>query len=206
MGIKLTLSSLALGAVIVPASSQVCTIRAEAPATVQPGETFELHLWASFAGESWVEGESVIAGFGFDVLGSGSIEAVSAAIIDPWAAQFGNSGVADGTNVHGISGGQLPLHVVLPPPETYNYDHPAHMFIIEVVAGNEGTMVFEPGNPNVNGALSFYPNLFEGAPVIAPNDPGTILEMIGTTTRIVPAPSGALLSAFFAGRWQRRRR
>jgi hypothetical protein len=186
-----------------PAFGQVFTIWAEAPETVTLGETYTVEFWGSVEGEPWVDGVSALAGFGIDALGSGNVASVTTASIADWAVGFGREGVVNGIDVEAVSGGQLPL-IVFPPD--FNWDNPSILFTIEVTATSvPGSITYVPGNPNINGGLSFYPDSFDGVSIVAPNDQGTTLVLVGATTRVVPAPVtlGAFGFLACARRWRR---
>lgn len=192
------------------ADPHVFTIFAQAPATALPGETITVEIWGQVQSPVWVDGGSLLAGFGIDVLGSGAISNVAMGEISWWAAGFGTNGVVVGTNVIGTSGGQLARlwwwgdHCWFPP--CWEYGNPALLFTIEARAGLEGSMTFTPANPNVNGGLSFYPIHTDGASIIGPNDAGTSLHTIGATTIIIPTPASVLVGAGAAVLMSRRRR
>ncbi len=188
-------TALAALALASTAWGQVFTIWAEAPEAVNPGETYTVEFWGSVEGDPWVDGVSALAGFGVDALGSGPVASVTTATIADWASDFGMEGQVTGIDVLAISGGQYSLIVFQP---DFNWDNPSILFTIEVAASNApGLITYVPGNPNVNGGLSFYPDSQDSASIAAPNDSGTMLVLIGATTQIVPAP--ATLGLVFAG-------
>jgi hypothetical protein len=205
MNAVLKIAGLSVFAFSSPAFGQVFTIWAEAPEAVNPGETFAVEFWGSVVGDPWVDGTSALAGFGIDALGSGNVANVTVATVADWAADLGTEGVVSGNDVHAISGGQFPLLLFQP---DFNWDNPSILFTIEVTATHvSGSISYTPGNPNINGGLSFYPDSFDASSIIAPNDPGTTLVLVGATTRIVPAP--AAIGLVLAGLWcpgRRRRR
>ncbi|RMH09885.1 MAG: hypothetical protein D6695_12370 [Planctomycetota bacterium] len=185
------------------ALAQDFVIAASAPAAVNPGETYTVEFWGSVSGAPFVDGVSAIAGFGVDALGSGSVASVTDANIAAWAAGFGVSGVVMGSDVVGISGGQLANIFNLNPG--IDLSNPILLFSIDVTAGASGSITYVAGNPNVNGGLAFYPDSTQGASVVAPNDAGTTLTFIEATTTIIPAPASLALLGL-GGLVARRRR
>ncbi len=87
------------------ADPHVFTISAQAPATALPGETIAVEIWGQVQSPLWVQGTSMVAGFGIDVFGSGAISNVEMGQISEWAARFGTNGIVQGFNVVGTSGG-----------------------------------------------------------------------------------------------------
>lgn len=155
--------------------------------------TYTLEVWARFESPLWVDGESMIAGFGIDILnvGGGSfVGGVSNVRIEDWAISFGIVGAIVGNDIVGISGGQLPSGWVdpqdpPPPPPAINR---LFTFDFTTAAGPLGAISFSPAHPNPNGGLSFYPDGRHGASIIFPNTPGTQLHLDGWTST-VPSPS-----------------
>ncbi len=196
---------LPLFAIATQASGQVFTIWAEAPETVNPGETFTVEFWGSAEGDPWADGTSAMAGFGIDARGSGNVANVTAATIADWAVGFGTVGTVQGIDVNGIAGGQLPNIFWINP--NINMNNPLMLFSIEVWASAiPGSITYVPDNPSANGGLSFYPDSEDGNAIIAPNDPGTTLVLVGATTRIVPTPAALAVFGFTALTACRRRR
>jgi hypothetical protein len=208
MNMDLRTLALAVVAIASPAWGQVFTIWAEAPETVNPGETYTVEFWGAVEGDPWVDGTSAIAGFGISAIateGSGLVVTNHGSVISNWAAGFGTNGTVVGSDLFDTSGGQLAaLFGGFPPPDPSN---PILLFTFDVTVGDlAGAVTYTPDGPNVNGGLSFYPDGQDGYTIIAPNDPGTTLVLVGATTRVVPAP--ATLGLVFAGLWRpgRRRR
>jgi hypothetical protein len=207
---KATLSILILPlfTLTMPAAGQVFTIWAEAPEAVNPGETYTVEFWGSVDDDSWVDGTSAMAGFGINAIateGAGLVVLNHGSVIADWAAGFGTDGTVVGPDLLGTSGGQLPT--LFGDGYVPDLTHPMMLFAFEVtVADTAGSVTYTPDGPNVNGGLSFYPVYDDSNSVIAPNDPGTTLVLVGATTRVVPAP--ATLGLVFAGLWRpgRRRR
>jgi len=186
------------------ATAQDFTITAVAPAEVNEGEFYTVEFWGAVSGASFVDGLSAIAGFGVDAMGSGNIASVSVATGVDWNLGFFVEGVVNGSNVEGISGGQLAnLFGILNP--AIDLSNPIMLFTIQVEAGTVGTATYVAGNPNINGGLSFYPDNQDGASIVAPNDAGTTLTMIAATTNIVPAPASLALLGLGALVARRRR-
>jgi hypothetical protein len=183
-----------------PALGQVFTIWADAPEAVNPGETYTVEFWGRVEGDPWVDGISAMAGFGINAIatqGAGLVVVNHGSVIAEWAAGFGTNGTVVGSDLFDTSGGQLAaLFGGFPPPDPSN---PILLFTFDVTVGDlAGSVTYTPDGPNVNGGLSFYPDGQDGYTIIAPNDPGTTLVLVGATTRIVPVP--ATLGAFgFAG-------
>jgi hypothetical protein len=179
-----TVSSLAGGAL-----AQDFEIALVAPMTVGMGETYTVEAWGSVTGDPWVDGTSAMAGFGFDVIGSGNAASISTATFPLWSRGFSVEGTVDGISVHGVSGGQLAnLFGTLNP--NLSLSNPILLFTVEVTAAEmRGVITYTPENLNINGGLSFYPDSTDGVSIIAPNDPGTTLTLAGVTTRVVPAPA-----------------
>ncbi|MBX3323734.1 MAG: hypothetical protein KF757_12165 [Phycisphaeraceae bacterium] len=189
------------------ADPHVFTIYAQAPATALPGETITVEIWGQVHSPLWVQGTSMVAGFGIDVLGTGAISNVAMGEFAWWAERFGTNGTVSGTNVLGTSGGQLWLlfgDCWFPP--CWEYGNPVLLFTIEARAGLEGSMTFTPANPNINGGMSFYPVDTDGASIVGPNDAGTSLHTISATTIIIPTPATVLVGAGAAILLSRRRR
>ncbi len=189
------------------ASAQDFSIDMVAPATVAQGGTYTVEVWGSVSGGSFVDGVSAMAGFGIDALatgGAGLVAGTSAGVVSGWAAGFGNEGVVNGADINGVSGGQIANIFNLNPG--IDLSNPILLFTFDVTAGNEvGDITYTPGNPNVNGALSYYPSSTDGASVIAPNDDGTTITYNGATTSVVPAPASLALLGL-GGLVARRRR
>jgi uncharacterized protein (TIGR03382 family) len=196
---------LMLGATASTALGQVFTIWAEAPDAVNLGETYTVEFWGSVEGDPWVDGQSAVAGFGIDAIGSGDVVGVSPATIADWAVLLGSAGNVLGSHVHDIMGGQLPNIFWINPD--INMNNPVSLFTIEVTAANApGSITYTPSNPNEIGGLSFYPSSDDGAAIIAPNAPGTTLVLTGVTTAIIPAPATLAfvgLAGLVAGRRRR---
>ncbi len=196
---------LMLAALASPAMGQVFTIWAETPETVNPGETYTVEFWGSVEGDPWVDGISAIAGFGISAIATegGSLVVINhGSVISDWAAGFGTNGTVVGSDLFDTSGGQLAaIFGGLPPPDPTN---PILLFTFDVTVGNlAGSVTYTPDGPNVNGGLSFYPDGQDGYSIIAPNDPGTTLVLIGATTQVVPGPATLLalgLAGFAASR------
>lgn len=167
------------------------TIWAEAPETVLAGETFTVEFWGAVDSPVFVQGESTMAGFHIDAIGSGSVESVGYADIEPWAEQFAGGGTIEGASLVGVTGGWG--YSVIAPPLIFNFDNPIRLFTFEVTAGESGSITYTPGHPHPAGGLAFYPIYTNGASITAPNDPNTSLALIGATTRIVPAPTSIML-------------
>ncbi|MBX3323735.1 MAG: hypothetical protein KF757_12170 [Phycisphaeraceae bacterium] len=191
------------------ADPHVFTIYAQAPATALPGESITVEIWGQVQSPQWVQGTSMIAGFGIDVLGTGEISNVEMGQISEWAAGFGINGFVQGFNVVGTSGGQL--------HDGHWGDcwigdcegdrgNPILLFTILATAGEWGEMVFTPGNPNINGGLSFYPSWDDGLSIIGPNDAGTSLVLLSATVLIVPGPGVLVGSVLGLALMARRKR
>jgi hypothetical protein len=207
MNAVLKIAGLSVFAFASPALGQVFTIWAEAPEAVNPGETYTVEFWGSVDDDSWVDGTSAMAGFGIDAVaseGAGLVATNHGSVISDWAAGFGLDGTVVGADLFDVSGGQLANlfgDVYVP-----DLTHPILLFTFDVTVGDTvGSVTYTPEGPNINGGLSFYPDSQDGASIIAPNDSGTTLVLVGATTRIVPAPAAFGL-AVFAGLAPCRRR
>jgi hypothetical protein len=189
-------SILALGisALCAPAFGQVFKIWAEAPDSVISGDTYTVEFWGSVAGDNWYQGISGFAGFSIDAVSAGDIAQVTTASIAQWASNFGTEGTVNGAAVEGISGGQLPNGFGTEP--FADLSNPIVLFTIEVTAGSNGAITYTPSNPGVYGGLSYYPDAWDGYLIVAPDDPGTTLLLVGATTRVVPAPAAVGLVGF----------
>lgn len=190
------------------ASAQDFEISMVAPESVGFGATYTVEVWGSVSGGSWVTGTSAIAGFGIDAIATDGASLVTnnaGSVIEGWAAGFGTDGTVIGADLVNTSGGQLAnLFDFLNP--NIDLSNPIRLFTFDVTVGNAaGSVTYTPANPNINGALSYYPLSNDGASVIAPNDAGTTLSLVGATTRIVPAPASLALLGL-GGLVARRRR
>lgn len=192
------------------ASGQVFTIWAEAPATVERGETYTVEFWASIVGEPWVEGTSAMAGFAVDAYateGSNLVALNHGSVIADWAVGFGTNGMVVGADLIGTSGGQLAALFGCPDFFCPDLSNPMPLFSFDVtVADERGTITYTPGGMNWNGVLAFYPHFTDGFSIAAPNDAGTTLVFQSVTTRIVPSPGVCALLAASMGALARRRR
>ena len=174
-----------------------------------PNTTYTLEVWGRIESPVYVEGVSMVAGFGIDVLnlaGADSIASVSNVRIEFWAEQFGTLGIVAGYNVLGTSGGQLPFGIVFPPyPPDVRNPIPLFTFDFTTASGPLDEISFTAANPNINGGLFFYPNMWDGASIVAPNDTNTALHLSGWTS-VVPAPGSAILGLVAVGYGLGRRR
>ncbi len=181
------------------ASGQVFTIWAEAPEAVNPGETYTVEFWGSIEGPEFIDGFSAMAGFGINAIATegGSLVVVNhGSVISDWAAGLGTDGTVVGPDLYGTSGGQLSNGIFVNP--NINMNNPIVLFTFDVTVGDmAGAVTYTPDGPNVLGGLSFYPDSQDFGYIVAPNDPGTTLLLVGATTRIVPAP--ATLGVVIAG-------
>jgi hypothetical protein len=192
-------SALLLALLASPALGQVFTIWAEAPEAVNPGETYTVEFWGSVEGPEFIQGTSAMAGFGISAIateGSSLVVINHGSVISEWAVGFGIDGTVVGSDLFDTSGGQL---AALFGGWLADMTHPIMLFTFDVTVGDTaGSVTYTPDGPNVNGGLSFYPDSEDGYSIVAPNDQGTTLVLVGATTRIVPAP--ATLGIFgFAG-------
>jgi len=183
----LVVVGLAMIASVAGGQSHRFTIWAEAPETVLAGETFTVEFWGSVESPAFIEGESTMAGFLCDAIGSGSVASIDHANIEPWAEQYANGGTIAGASLLGVTGGWY--RSVIAPPLIFNFDNPIRLFTFEVAAGASGSITYTPGQSHPLGALAFYPSYTNGASITAPYDADTSLTLLGATTRIVPAPT-----------------
>jgi MYXO-CTERM domain-containing protein len=190
------------------ASAQDFEISMVAPESVATNSTYTVEVWGTVSGGSWVDGVSAMAGFGIDAIateGASLVTANGGSVLSGWASGFGTDGTVNGADLEGTSGGQLAnLFGILNPGIDMN--NPILLFTFDVSVGAAGgSVTYTPANPNVNGGLSYYPDSEDGASVIAPNDSGTTLSLVGATTRVVPAPASLALLGL-GGLVARRRR
>lgn len=170
--------------------------------------TYTLEVWGRVESPLYVDGQSMIAGFGIDILNTGggpSVASVSNVRIDDWATNFGTIGIILGNDILGTSGGQLPSWVdpQEPPPPPLN---PIRLFTFDftTASGPLGEIGFSPANPNPNGGFSFYPHMLNGASIIIPNSPDTELHLEGWTST-VPSPGGVMALTVLGLNGRRRR-
>ncbi len=205
---KNTIAIAVVAGLAAAASAQDFEISMVAPESVMTDSTYTVEVWGSVTGGSWVDGFSAMAGFGIDAIateGAGLVTANGGSVITDWASGFGTDGTVSGADLLGTSGGQLAnLFGILNP--AIDMSNPILLFTFDVTVGSTaGSVTYTPANPNVNGALSYYPDSQDGASVIAPNDQGTTLTLLGATTRVVPAPASLALLGL-GGLVARRRR
>jgi hypothetical protein len=207
MSMHLRTVALVVVAIASPVWGQVFTIWAEAPETVNPGETYTVEFWGAVEGPEFIDGFSAMAAFGISALATdgGNLVAVNhGSVISDWAAVFGTDGTVVGPDLFDTSGGQI---AALFEGFIVDYSHPIMLFSFDVTVGDAaGFVTYTPDGPNVNGGLSFYPDSQDGASIIAPNDPGTTLVLVGATTRIVPVPASLGIFGFAGFAVYRRRR
>ncbi len=175
-----------------------------------PNTTYTLEVWGRIESSAYVEGVSMMAGFGIDVLnlaGASSIASVSNVSIEIRAEQFGTLGLVIGHDVIGTSGGQLPLLFGILPPYPPDVRNPIPLFQFDFTTGDGRLehISFSAANPNVNGGMMFYPNRYDGASIIVPNDADTALHLSGWTS-VIPAPGSAILGLAAVGYGVGRRR
>lgn len=167
--------------------------------------TIRLEVWGQFESPAFIPGTSAMAGFGIDIentLGGGEVS-VSNVQIGGWAAAFGQTGQIDGSDITGVSGGQLAnlFGILNPGIDTSN---PIRLFTFDVEIDTPSAIHFQPVNPNINGGLSFYPDSTDGASIVAPNDPDSSLTLNGWSW-VAPTPSGLGVFVLAGGLVRRRR-
>ncbi len=192
------------------AQGQIFTIWTEAPATVEQGGTYTVEFWARIDGPPFVQGVSAIAAFGFDGIATEGRDRVAlnhGVVFADWVAvAFSDAGTVVGPDVIGVSGGQLAgfMWGIWP-----DLSHPVMLYSFDVTVGDSfGRITYSPGDLHPLGGLSFYPVWNSGESIIAPNDPGTSLVLVGATTRVIPGP-GVIVALMLGGAvssWRRRRR
>ena len=205
---KNTIAIAVVAGLAAAASAQDFSISMVAPASVATNSTYTVEVWGSVTGGSWVDGTSAMAGFGIDAIATGGASLVTAnggSVLSDWASGFGTDGTVNGADLEGTSGGQLAnLFGILNPG--IDMSNPILLFTFDVTVGAAGgDVTYTPANPNINGGLSYYPDSQDGASVIAPNDSGTTLTLVGATTHVVPAPASLALLGL-GGLVARRRR
>ncbi len=205
---KNTIAIAVVAGLAAAASAQDFEISMVAPTEVGFDATYTVEVWGSVTGGSWVDDFSAMAGFGIDAIATGGASLVASnggSVISDWAAGFGTDGTVVGADLVGTSGGQLAnLFGILNP--AIDMSNPILLFTFDVTVGaTAGDVTYTPANPNINGGLSYYPDSQDGASVIAPNDAGTTLTLIGATTTVVPAPASLALIGL-GGLVARRRR
>lgn len=159
-----------------------------------PNTTYTMEAWGRWESPLFIDGFSAMAGFGFDVIntaGSGTqVASVSNVQFFLWDGLWGTQGTIVGTNITGISGGQIPNPGIVPIWPFMDLRNPIPLFTFTFITADAPIvhLGFEPMRPHPMGGLSFYPNATDGASIIAPNDEGTALHMIGWEY-VVPSPS-----------------
>lgn len=174
---------------------------------LESNTTYTLEVWGRMESPAFITGDSAIAGFGIDIrntAGADQIASISNVQIADWAAGFGTVGTILIIDLLNTSGGQLAnLWGILNP--NIDLSNPIPLFTFDFTTANVPieNLEFTPMDPNVNGGLSFYPDIEDGATIITPNDAETSLTLTPWTYQI-PAP-GTLVPLVLLGVIGRRR-
>jgi len=175
---------------------------------LQPNTTYALEVWGRWESPLFVEGYSAMAGFGIDIInaaGQSSVGSVDQVRFPSWSELFGQFSGVSGTDILGVSGGQLPRNPINPVEPNPNTDNPIMLFMFEMTTSNAvlAPIQFLPSNPSIHGGLSFYPSIDDFFSIVAPNDHDTALHLTGWTS--VPAPFSVVPMIGVLGMIRRRR-
>ena len=177
---------------------------------LESNSTYTLEVWGRFESPAFIAGESALAGFWFDIIttvGRDQIDYIWNIQVNGGYGGFGTGETIQiiGPDIFNASGGQLAnLFGILNP--NIITSNPVQLFTFDIVTASVPItdLEFTPMNPGINGGLSFYPDIEDGATINAPNDPNTSLTTKPWAYQI-PSPISVaplLLLAMARRRWR----